>query len=517
MDDLKNSRRNSTIRVSSSPTGTRFVDDLMREYENHRKKRAMSEADRNVYHRHMEMVVFDLLAAWKEDATKFVGYSRGDANFARGGCYWSYKLDKGWPRKNPFKGVIDFLSEAGLTENHVAAAGAPGFSSRMRSAARLVEAFHEYGLSWVDIGTDPNADVIIVKDEKKKPILPATAKGQDGFDLDEAEANLRRINENLQSTFINLNVTDAELRVIQERLAGDHAEKELRQPFDFSHRSLKRVFALGSFEFGGRFYGGWWQGVPSEYRKFIEIDGAVTRELDFSSMQPRLMYAEVGQEAPEDAYFLPNWPHDKETRDIIKKAFNQLINSDKSSRNENQWQQRFAPDTDPMPLPKEWRTWSDHAKNEARRNAFQEFYGRSYSDLLRDLMEIHKPIGDFFFSGAWGRMQRRDSDIAEKVMLRMLNAEVPITVLPIHDSFIVRRGGERMLIRIMEEVFEEVAGRNPGLIKAGDAVYDHKQDNEPGIVVIDDGFVEQVGADIQQKKMYHQREAEWINRYGPID
>ena len=34
-----------------------------------------------------------------------------------------------------------------------------------------------------------------------------------------------------------------------------------------------RVFNNGSWRQGGRFYGGFWQGIPSAYRKYIRIDG----------------------------------------------------------------------------------------------------------------------------------------------------------------------------------------------------------------------------------------------------
>jgi hypothetical protein len=49
----------------------------------------------------------------------------------------------------------------------------------------------------------------------------------------------------------------------------------------------------------------------------------------------------------------------------------------------------------------------------------------------------------------------RDSQIAEAVMLRMIN-EVGTVVLPIHDSFIVRKGYDSDLNRIMEDEFHRL-------------------------------------------------------------
>ena len=114
-----------------------------------------------------------------------------------------------------------------------------------------------------------------------------------------------------------------------------------RSPVDFSQRQLRRIFALSSFSNGGRFYGGWWQGIPSKFRKYIQIDRAVTVELDFSTLQPRILYASVGLKPPPDSYLLPGWPDD--IRPVTKKLFSQLINSDKSSRNPKQWHRACGP------------------------------------------------------------------------------------------------------------------------------------------------------------------------------
>ena len=61
--------------------------------------------------------------------------------------------------------------------------------------------------------------------------------------------------------------------------------------------------------------------------------------------------------------------------------------------------------------------------------------GRDYGELIHDLLAFHEPIQDVFFSSAWARMQNLDSQIAERVMITLLSAEVPTIALPIHDSF----------------------------------------------------------------------------------
>lgn len=153
----------------------------------------------------------------------------------------------------------------------------------------------------------------------------------------------------------------------------------------------------------------------------------MTVEMDYSSMQPTILYALAGTPAPKDAYVLPGW--DPSLRKGNKKLFSQLLNSDETSRNPRQWH-RFAPD-----IEIEGVGLSVHQHAKARREAFKDQTGRDYSELIGDMLEFHRPICDWFFSKAWGNMQRMDSDIAERVMMVLLNAPVPIMALPIHDSF----------------------------------------------------------------------------------
>ena len=283
----------------------------------------------------------------------------------------------------------------------------------------------------------------------------------------------------------------------------------MREPLEFSNRSLKRIFALSSYDYGGRFYGGWWQGVPSEYRKFIEIEGCITVEMDFSTMQARVLYARANAEPPDDSYIVPGW--DPGLRPVIKKAFNQLVNSREGSKNENQWH-RFPPEMEPDPKPEGWIAMKKHEKAKFQRQEFKRRTGRKYEELLHDLKNMHKPIDEFFFSRSWKWLQRVDSDIAEKVMLKLLNHQ--FTALPIHDSFIVRRDAEGRLLETMNEAlneaFEEVVGVATK-VKRDEAVYDQ---NPKQHVVNAQDLYEPARRDLYERSGYYRRIAEWQSEWG---
>lgn len=103
-----------------------------------------------------------------------------------------------------------------------------------------------------------------------------------------------------------------------------------------------------------------------------------------------------------DPYDLANWP-----RGLVKIAFNTLVNAD---------------------------TRGAAMRSIADRIGGQGAYAKAKS-LICDIEAKHPLIGPMFGSGAGLRLMRRDSDMAESLMLRLVKRGV--VALPIHDSFIV--------------------------------------------------------------------------------
>ena len=500
---LLNSRRNRVGLTTNSKSLMQFAAELVDEIDQGRVRRMPSDQLSECLDT-MVCILLDLLSAVEADENLWIGYSRGKGNYTSGGCYWDEASQTPLLSYTYYLNCIKLLDERGFIKNKTAKAGLSRFSSRMKATPKLHEYFISSGFNWSVIKTESFASAIIVKDENKRPVGwpdPGT------FDLIQAIKNLHRINENLNSTFLNLCISDDELLYLNKtrHTTPDEEESEeaLHNPVDFSWRKLQRVFAMSSFTNGGRFYGGWWQGVPSAFRKYIEIDGAVTVELDYSTIQPRILYASIGSQPPDDSYVLPEWGI--EFRQVVKKAFSQLLNSDQSSRNPNQWH-RFAPSMDPDPLPEAWSSMNRFERDKLRRKFFQERSGRDYSELLTDLLVYHEPIAKDFFSGVWGATQNLDSQIVERVLIKMLDEPVPLTVLPIHDSFIVRRGGEEQLRKAMIDSFNEVIMTNVKIDK-DETVFDLPPGYEnKGIIKVDKEFVAETKDYLKSHSKYFIRE-----------
>jgi hypothetical protein len=227
--------------------------------------------------------------------------------------------------------------------------------------------------------------------------------------------NLRIINDRLVSTRISLEITNEQFDELEAQVFSESNPNREPRIIDFTKKRLHRVFN-NSFELGGRFYGGWWQNIPRDYRKYIEINRKPTVEIDYSGHHIRILYAGEDLEPPDDPYDLEEFK-----RDDQKKALLIILNA--------------------------------LNKNSAIKAIQRE--GISEAGMLIDSLEIrHGPISKYFYTGEGIRLQYVDSVVAEQIMLTMLKHGA--TVLPVHDSFIVRNSYEPELKEVMEETFESI-------------------------------------------------------------
>jgi hypothetical protein len=247
-------------------------------------------------------------------------------------------------------------------------------------------------------------------------------------------SNLQTINQVLQRNWYDLEIDDDELERLQVRLSEDLEDP---REIDMSRRSLYRVFNDPDLQTGGRFYGGWWQNVPREYRPYLLVNGKRMVEYDYSNQHPSILYAQAGLARPVDCYRdvikskdlpgggLPEGKTAEDLRDMVKASFNAMLNAKKPLRN-------------------------------PPRGVRPKAFGLKWRDVSEAIMAFHAPIAQHFYSGVGLRLQRIDSDIAEKVMLAFIEMDAPI--LPLHDSFLVHSGYEGELPTVMNAASVDVIG-----------------------------------------------------------
>ena len=269
---------------------------------------------------------------------------------------------------------------------------------------------------------------VIGKDEKGYDVKRNFLLEYDDNDVSKVmRSNTTKINNVLDRHWYDLEITDDEWHSLLElKLDEDGTNADHDPSINLANRKLYRIFNDIEFKTGGRFYGAWWQNVPSKYRSRIVIDGKRTKEYDFSGLHPNILYAMNHLTFPDDPYdnLVKGVP-----RKACKVAFNVMLNSSK-----------------------ELKTFPDLNLSQ---------YGVKWAALSAAIIVRHKPIAHHFYTGIGKELQKIDSDIAEDVMLHFAKMRVP--VLPIHDSFVMHHGYEKELQDAMGKAFRDHFGQEIGI------------------------------------------------------
>ena len=312
-----------------------------------------------------------------------------------------------------------------------------GKTTRFVARDELLERLQELdGHPAISIKPDFNAETIILRD--KVDGRKVLQEYEDTPATERHRANLKKINSCFLKHWCDLEVQDTELAKLEARIAN-HATKE---PIDFSQRTLVRIFSNGSFKQGGRFYRGWWQNVPSEYRKYITIDEKRTAEFDFSQLNPHLLYhSNYKVLGSDDAY---DRVLEGEHRKIVKQAFNAMVQASTPLKS-------CPEEIDMSGLEMSW------------------------AELRDRIIKAHKPIADHFFKGVGNHLQFMDSNIAERIMLHFAGMDAP--ALPIHDSFILHHayGESGEVEEAMRRAFYEEVGNHISKIDEEILTWDYRK------------------------------------------
>ena len=327
-----------------------------------------------------------------------------------------------------------------------------GWRTRVRATPKLFKKCSEVSLIMV---TSRNLGQVRLKDKNKK-LIPYR-KTQKLVKLDK---NITQLNKLLDKSFIDICISKEEIQhCLLERDKGDtllNSDKikiqnsvPLGHQIDFTDKSLYRVFNNNSWSQGGRFYGGWWETIPSNLRPYIRINGASTCELDFSNLLIVMMYHEKKLDLPDydDFYAI-----DGLKRDLVKTAVFILLNHNKKQLSFRE-------------LPK----------------------GYSNEMIIEAIEEKHPAISKLFGKAQGLRLQYKDSIIAERVMLNLANLNSDyahsVVALPIHDSFIVPKDNKEDLEKAMHKAYKEVMEQDGIKIKAENLPFKTKSKSIDGVSV----------------------------------
>ena len=348
-------------------------------------------------------IVLDLYRANESDPALEVGIALGTTTLQHRA---NSRYGPSFLTARTFQDAVKVLEKAGLivcTRRYWHdPAGKNSRTSRYQASTSLLSGLHEAGASVAALRRHRNAEGIRLKDTEKKLV----EYGDVQF-ANEARDRLRVINDMLETHWADLALTNQQLAAELQHISGTR-DDEAAQSFDFAARTVYRVFNNNCWEHGGRFYGAWWISCPSRLRPYILLNGKRTVEVDYSGLHAAMLYAQEGLPIPDDPYQrCLTKPANTAERTLVKRTFNALLNAA-----------------------------SVHGNNEIEGYA-ADLTGREWEEFKRYIVNSFPEFKQHFGSGVGLQLQKKDSDLAEAVMLRF--AAKGYACLPVHDSFIVHQ------------------------------------------------------------------------------
>jgi hypothetical protein len=206
---------------------------------------------------------------------------------------------------------------------------------------------------------------------------------------------------------------------------------------------MSRIFN-GDFRRGGRCYcrGISFQNIWAKRRLDLQllIDGVLhpVVEIDYANLHAVMAYTKAGLPIPPgDQYEIDGFD-----RLVVKRAFNVMLNATKRHKAVAALVEDLHHKDDEL--------WEHSGLATRLRSECYPFAKK----VVAAIEEKHRPIAESFGSDCGAGFMRRDSDMAVRVMLRMI-AITGRCPLPVHDSFLVADIDQEALTFVMQEVASE--------------------------------------------------------------
>jgi len=371
---------------------------------------------KTAFRHQLRVLMLDLYVAWLEDPELSIGVSMSSNYWDTSSRYNAIHISK------KIIPIIHALVEADLLDIARGSYSGPyvrgNRTTRIRASETLQEWFAEARFSREDIGRVQGEEILILRD---------TADGLVEYeDTDQTirmRTELERYNEVIGATFIDVPVLD---EPIVDGVSTDH-----------HHKLTRRIFSRSDWSLNGRFHGGWWQQVNSDWRSRIFINDTPVVEVDFRGLHVSLLSLESGKELTGDPYELEErifaGVHPGLQRTFIKRLTLTAINAN-----------------------------SKDAAFRAFRDGFPTgHFGKSVTNdqlerLLAAFLEVHPHLKDRLFTDQGIRLMNLDSQITERVHRYFMDQAVP--VLSVHDSYLIDYTRVAELKQVMADASRAVAG-----------------------------------------------------------
>ena len=391
--------------------------------------------------RQLKVLLLDLYVTWLDDPTLCIGVNRNSN---------AYKVDTRYNAlhiSRKIVSLIDVLVEANYLDyihgsHDRTHNGKFSRTSRIRPSLQLQDKFSELVLLPLDIEHNYLQETVILTD----------------YETDE-EGNYTKTNGKRRRKFIEYNHTDftkdvrKDLEAYNQLLNDTYIDiATLQEPFvvrtkkdgttqrikiDQSKKFVRRIFSRGDWNCNGRFYGGFWQQVGSEYRKDIYINDSPTVEVDYKGLHAAILSAEKGIVYGGDRYELGSVVCPKLDKQQQRKAVKLLVLAAINAKDRSS---AFAAFRQTQPTGSVEKTLTND----------------ELSLLLDTFLQQHPYLEDGICSDQGIRLMNVDSHITNFIIKEFVTRQKPI--LSVHDSYIVDTRDVELLRDYMREASLHVVG-----------------------------------------------------------
>ena len=425
---------------------------------------------------HFKTLLLDLYVSWMTDPNMYLGISMSKSVWKPNSRYNALHLS--------FRivAIIKELEAVGLIEVEL---GRQGTLSRVRAAPQLQLLFRNLKFPISEVVIDYMRDPIILRGMSDEPdemevqtsskkLKKPTLEYDDTPETIRMRGVLNKYNELLNESRLDVFSLEEPYFERIEKKTGKE-EKVVRNYITGRNHFVRRVFNNGSWNLGGRFYGGWWQQISKELRPDIMINDKPVVEIDFTAMHIALLQAQVA-EKPEPDIVVVKANEPQQGSDFFQKfSASRLIDTDGVPNADNDpytLDKSIFPHKNGFDQRKAVKQLVLMAINAvSRKSAFSAFRSSQatgdpskkmknieLSQLLDAFIEKHPELEPFLCTGKGLELMYLDSRIAESVIEQLTNKSIP--VLCVHDSFIVADDQKHELLRAMEHACNQVIGRS---------------------------------------------------------
>jgi len=420
-EELDNSVLFDVHTWSEYPQTNNAVDALLKEFNAGPKFKGRD----NLKKTHIKVVILNLYVAWLIDPECYVAFYRRESEYRAKTRYNSLHISK------KTIDVVDALLRNGyITQvkgKYGREEGYRSYMSRMRATKKLIDLIVDtHGITEEMVEVHRHRQCIHLRDYDEEKDKQVDIEYDDTPEINRMRDELYAYNNLLRRTFIDI-------PHFPER--GVFSGKKRRATkIDRSKKFVRRIFIRDSWDTGGRFYGGWWQRLPSKWRERIRINDEPVVELDYSGLHIVMLYALEGidywKEIGTDPYQLgQGYEQSDRMRGLLKVILLTIINA-----------------RTPQAAIKAVQKEVNFNPNEL---GWVKEEGLELKEIVERFQEYHKQISHRFSSGIGITLQNADSRMAELVIKEFTARGIPI--LCIHDSFVVQDKHEDDMWKVMEK------------------------------------------------------------------